>query len=292
MDQCVISLLAKTDPAALTVINKAEKEAAVNEIRYRKNRHLTLTVGSKNVITEHFTGEQIIKSLFDELCKGSVYAHMDSIKNGYIMLQGGTRVGVCGHAVTENGQIKNVYDIESINIRISHAIYGICDRIYDKICEGGFYKSILIYSPPGAGKTTMIRDIAYKLASVGNRRIVIIDSRCEIADAKLKACENVDIMYAYPKAEAIEIATRTLDPQYIICDEIGSYDECESLMSVQSAGVPVIATAHASSVLELLRRKNIKLLHDNCFFDLYVGLKRNDSKLSMSFCRYDEVPSI
>ena len=292
MDQSVISLIAKADPAALTVINKAEKEAAVNEIRYRKNRHLTLTVGTENVITEHFTAEPIIKSLFEELCKGSVYAHMDSIKNGYIMLQGGTRVGVCGHAVTENGQIKNVYDIESINIRISHPIYGICDRIYDKIRDGGFYKNILIYSSPGAGKTTMIRDIAYMLASNGNRRTVIIDSRCEIADVRLRSCENVDIMYSYPKAEAIEIATRTLDPQYIICDEIGSYDECESLLSVQSAGVPVIATAHASSVLELLRRKNIKLLHDHFFFDLYVGLRRSDNKLSISFCRYDEVPSI
>jgi len=292
MDKNVAALIRKTDPRTLGEIEKLALGDKINEIRFRKGRHVSVTTGDENVLLSSVTDESTVKRIFDELCQGSVYAHLETIKNGYIMLENGVRAGVCGRAVIENGAVKNVYAIESINIRLPHPIYGISGRIIDKIIQKNYYLSLLIYSAPGAGKTTMLRDLAYEIAHRGGRRVVIIDSRCEISDERTKRSEHTDILYSYPKAEAIEIATRTLNPQYLICDEIGSYEECLSLLSVQNAGVPVVATAHASNVIELLRRRNIALLHENGMFDMYIGLKRSYSKLSLSFCASGEVEGI
>lgn len=292
MDKSVESLIMKADPEISALVRRAEERGTVNEIRFRRNRRIAFTVGEENYVTDRITTAAVMDSLFDLLCRGSVYAHMETIKNGYIILPGGVRAGVCGRAVTENGRIKNVYDIGSINIRLPHSVYGICGRLYDMIVKKDFYLNMLIYSVPGAGKTTMIRDLAYRLAAEGRRRVALIDSRCEIADMRLSLCDNVDILSAYPKCEAIEIATRTLNPQYIICDEIGSFDECQVLLSVQSAGVPVIATAHAANVLEIVRRKNTALLKERGFFDIYAGLKRYGQKVSLTFCTSEEVRSL
>ena len=158
----------------------------------------------------------------------------------------------------------------------------------DLIKQSGYYLNLLIYSIPGAGKTTMIRDLVYELATTGNRRVSVIDSRCEIADQRIRTCDNTDIFCNYPKSQAIEIATRTQNPQYIVCDEIGSYDECISLLSVQSAGVPVIATAHGANIIEIMRRKNISLLRENDFFDVYAGLRRTGEKLQITVYRANE----
>ena len=289
MDGNVINLIRKTDPKIHTLISKIEETETVNELRFRKNRRLAVTSGDENRTLGYTVSESVMNSLFEELCRGSVYAHGETIKNGYIMLPAGVRAGVCGRAVTEGNKIKNVYDIDSINIRLPRQITGICGRLFELIRQSGFYLNMLIYSVPGGGKTTMIRDLAYELANTGNRRVSVIDSRCEIADQRLKTSDNTDIFSNYPKSEAIEIATRTQNPQYIICDEIGSYEECLSLLSVQNAGVPVVATAHAASVSEIVRRKNISLLLENGFFDIFAGLKRSGNKLSISVCRADEV---
>ena len=289
MNREIITLLNKTDGRLSQAITGIGDYNTINEIRVRRGRRVSLTVSDDNILTDVIADDKMVIRLFDELCRGSVYAHMETLRSGYIILESGIRAGVCGRAVTENGIIKNVYAIDSINIRIPNPVYGICGKIYDRIAQNGFYLNVLIYSVPGAGKTTMLRDIAYDLAIKGNRRVVIIDSRCEIADERLKYCENTDIMYAYPKAEAIEIATRTMNPQYLVCDEIGSYVECEALLSAQNSGVPVVTTAHASNVKELMRRKNIYMLHEHSAFDLYVGLRRSGQKTVISFCTADEV---
>ena len=101
MDRNIITLIRKTDPRIHAIIAKTEENAVIKEIRFRKNRRLTFTVGDENLVTDFFVTETMIGKLFEELCQGSVYAHTESINNGYIMLPGGVRAGICGRAMTE-----------------------------------------------------------------------------------------------------------------------------------------------------------------------------------------------
>ncbi len=292
MDNILISVLGRLDvriknsvTQALSQINKK-----VNEIRIRENSRVYLTVDNENIPCDLTVDRDMLQKSFEALCSGTLHTHMETIKNGYLVFGDGVRVGVSGHALTEEGKITNVYDITSINIRIPYPIYGICDKIYSRIKSNDYFLNTLIYSLPGGGKTTMIRDLAFTLANQGNKRVAIIDTRCEIADSKLRACGNIDIYSAYPKARAMEYAIRTMNPQYLICDEIGALDEAQSLLSVQSAGVPIIATAHAKNIVELMRRKNISLLHENGVFDIYVGIRRNaEGKTTFLFCNSQEI---
>lgn len=268
----------------------SSRNERVNEIRIREHSRVYLTIGSENVSCDLTVDREMLQRSFEQLCSGTLHTHMETIKNGYLIFGEGIRIGVAGHALTENNVISNVYDITSINIRIPYPIYGVSGRIYERIRSNDFFLNTLIYSLPGAGKTTMIRDLAFLLATEGNKRVSVIDTRCEIADERLRRCDNIDIYSAYPKARAMEYAIRTMNPQYIICDEIGALEEAESLLSVQSAGVPIIATAHSRNIIELMRRKNIALLHENGVFDIYVGIRRSaEDKISFLFCNSAEV---
>ena len=272
------------------VIAVLSSNSRINEIRIRKNSNLFITSGNENIKCSLTVDDEMINKTFDMLCSGTLHSHLETIKNGYIILPEGVRVGVAGRAICENGIIKNVFDVSSLNIRIPYPVYGVSSRIYEAIERNEYYMNVLIYSLPGAGKTTMIRDLAYKLGETGNRRVCVIDNRCEIADERLVKCRNIDIYSGYPKARAIELATRTMNPQYIVCDEIGTYEEANAMLDLQSAGVPIIASAHSRNIVELMKRSNIKLLHDNGVFDTYIGIRRNNQdKIMLSFCSYHEV---
>lgn len=245
------------------------------EIRIRKNRNISLCCYGKNIELDFRTDEKLLSECVDALCSHSLYTHMHTIAQGYIQLRSGIRVGVCGRAVCEADKIKHISEITGINIRLPMEVRGASSEIYSFIRENGFKTNLLIYSPPNLGKTTVLRDLAEQLAyGREGKKVVVIDSRCEIETERLSLCRNLDIMSGYPKDKAIEIATRTLSAEYILCDEIGGLAEAESLLSVQNCGVPVVATAHASSAGELLSRKNIRLLHDAAFFDCYVRIVR------------------
>jgi len=290
MDNILESVLSRLDvkirSSVITVISRVGK---INEIRIRENSNVFVTFGTENIKCDYIVDREALNNTFERLCSGTLHTHLETIKNGYITLPEGVRIGVCGRAVCENGVIKNVYDISSLCIRIPYPVYGVSEKIMEKIRSNDFYISLLIYSLPSVGKTTMIRDLAYRLANEENKRVCVIDSRCEIVDSRLKGC-SIDLYSSYPKAYAMELAVRTMNPQYIICDEIGTFDDLDALLSVQNSGVPVIATAHSRNIIELMRRPCISRMHENGVFDMYVGIRRNQqNKIAFSFCSYNEV---
>ncbi len=211
--------------------------------------------------------------ILKKLCGGSLYAYADSIKQGFITLSGGVRVGVCGRAVTEKGSIVSVYDISSLCLRIPHNVEGVGESVARLIRTER--TGVLVYSPPGVGKTTLLRSVIARLASgISPMRLAVIDTRGELGAGQ--PCDlTVDWLTGYPRGEGIEIAARVMSPELIVCDEIGAdVSEAMSIKAAHNCGVPLLASAHASDVRQLRARSGISLLHEAGMFGYYAGIER------------------
>lgn len=265
----------------------------VTEIRLRRGQKVSLDTLSGKRELSLIMENALMNEALDTLCEHSLYTHLETMIQGYIALPEGMRVGVCGKAVTEEGRVVGISSVDSINIRLPRNITGVSEGIFSYLSHGGFERSVLIFSPPGWGKTTILRDLAGRLARPPvSFKVAIIDSRREIATAETYRLPNTDILAGYPKGLAMEIAVRTMSPEIILCDEIGSDEEAQSLLSVQNCGVPVIATAHAGTVQELLRRKNIARLHEARVFSDYIGIRKRNvmAAPALSVIRAGEIP--
>ncbi len=268
----------------------AAKQKRVEEIRLHCGRRVTLTSSGKNIPTSAVLTRQEIDRTLTRLCEGSVYAFRDTIAEGYIGLRGGVRVGVCGRAALSGGKICGVYDIDTLVLRIPHPSPSLGAEIAELIRKSRFTGGVLIYSPPGIGKTTLLRSLA-KMMSSGEHavRVSVIDTRGELGYSLGEPGLCLDILSGYPKHIGISIASRTLSPQLIICDEIGSRAEAEAICEAQGCGVPLIATAHASSVRELLGRSGMGILHRSGCFSAYVGISRSgEFGFSYEICKRED----
>ncbi len=197
-----------------------------------------------------------IKKTLSLLCSNSVYLHENEIKQGFVSVMGGYRVGVSGDFNAEGMLIS----VNSLNIRIARQILNCADLLLPYV-EGG----LLIAGPPGCGKTTMLRDLIRQLSNgKANKfyRVCAVDSRREISGGAgvFDLGLNTDVLYTESKASGTQIALRTMFPNIIAFDEIGTTKELDSIKDCFNAGVGIITTAHAKTVDDLLRREIIKNL--------------------------------
>ena len=259
----------------------------IEEIRLRRDRQASLTLPKGNMILDTVLDGSAIDATLTGMCSGSLYAYSDTINQGYISLPNGVRVGVCGKATCEGERLIGVREVTSLVIRIPHKARSVGAPIRRLLHEFDYSRGVLIYSPPGVGKTTLLRGVIALLASgeggYAPIRTAVVDTRGELTFSNGGKGLCLDVLSGYPRALGIEIATRTLSAQVIVCDEIGDYAEAMALVSSHNCGVPLIASTHASSVDELLRRTGIMLLHEARVFGAYVGIKRSGG---MDFC-YD-----
>ena len=248
------------------------------EIRMHRDRLATVSSMGRNYSTNIILSEHEINDILNRMCGGSLYAHRHTISQGYLALGHGVRVGICGSAALDGDAIIGVSDISGLIVRIPHRHSVDVRPILDPLRKNGIKSGILLYSPPGKGKTTVLRNVAIAASSgINALRTVVVDSREELGFTLDGQELSLDLLIGYPKERGIEIAVRNLGAELVICDEIGSMSDARAVLSASNCGVPLIASAHAASVSELLRRPSIRLLHRAHAFGTYVGLTRDAS---------------
>ena len=170
----------------------------------------------------------------------SVYSVEEQIKQGFITAKGGVRLGLAGEYVFEGEKVLAMRNFTSLCIRVPHEIYGSAREIYDR-CMSDRIRNVLIASPPGLGKTTILRDLGRLIAQETRKNILICDERGEIAIGNVG--ESCDIIKYSDKSSAFEAGVRAMRPDIIITDELSERD-CIAIEKVVTAGVKIIATAH------------------------------------------------
>ena len=255
----------------------------LREIRVRAGGRCSVTVGEENIPLFESVSPDECELFVRELCDGALYAHRDSIASGYITLDGGVRVGICGFARYDDDRLVGVSDTRSLVFRFPGGKCEFGENIY-AIWQQGVGSGMLIYSPPGVGKTTALRSLA---RSIGGDRhpqhVCVVDERCEFSEEDYMGCE-VDILKGYKRRAGLEIATRTMSAEVVMIDEIGG-DDAREIYDIVRCGIPLIATAHADSYEELLCKGSIAPLIDAGAFDVFVGIKRVGGAYSLTVDR-------
>lgn len=254
-------------PMLLGVPRSVKREA--QEIRLRAGKPVALSLpGGTLFLTGRgelvrtvtpgcfFTDRPLLEGVFRSMCSFSVYSHQNEIRNGYVTLRGGHRAGICGTAVMDKGEMTGIRNVSSINLRIAREIRGAADAV---ACRGeALFKGLLLAGPPCCGKTTVLRDLARQL-SEARRKVAVVDERGEFAGMWEGEAQNdlgpcCDILNGYAKREGMLQAIRGLSPEVLICDELGGAGDAEAVTESLCAGVAIIASIHAGSAEELLRR--------------------------------------
>lgn len=265
----------------------------VEEVRLRCGAPLTVGIwgescfvtpagGITNYESDAYTvSSEEVQTAFGRVCENSVYAHLEEIRQGFITIRGGHRVGICGKAVCDGKEIKTFREISSLNFRIAHQLIGLADGIIDKIIDGENVKSTLLIAPPQMGKTTLLRDIIRQVSDRGFK-CGVADDRGELAAMyRGVPCNDIgaqtDVVDGAPKAAAVELLLRTMSPKVIASDEIASEADVEALRVAAGTGVKIIATTHGSSVEEALSRKVLQPMFEDKIFDSAILIRRDFS---------------
>ncbi|MCD7836205.1 MAG: stage III sporulation protein AA [Lachnospiraceae bacterium] len=252
-----------------------------NELYPDDNGELTTDIGKA-----HCVDGAELEAILRHICNYSIYAFEDELRQGFITVPGGHRIGIAGQVVLgEDGRIKTIKHISYMNIRVSHQIRGVADKVMQRLYKNGRLKNTLIISPPGCGKTTLLRDMIRQISD-GNiyhkgMCVGLVDERSEIAGEYMGVPQNevgirTDVLDACPKSEGMLLLLRSMAPQVIAVDELGDIKDLENLHMAMSCGSSFVATMHGENLEDADRRFGRGRLLKYELFELFIVLDRKD----------------
>ena len=265
----------------------------LQEIRLRAGRPLAIVERGREVF---LTGDgartreagaawrvtaQELRETMEFVGEYSLYAYEDELRQGYLTIRGGHRVGVAGRTVLDGDKVKSVRYISCVNVRLSHEVPGCADPVLPYLWGDEGLLHTLIISPPRCGKTTLLRDMVRQISDGSRARrgytVGVVDERSEICGCFMGIPENdvgvrTDVMDACPKAEGMMMLVRSMAPEVIAVDEIGRYEDIDAIETVLYSGCRLIATVHGSSLSDIQAKPLFQRLAQEQVFERYVIL--------------------
>ena len=266
---------------ALALPEQQKEEA--EEFRLRAGQPMTVLLPSGEVSLEAEVEPEELETLCDLATEFSRYAAAETLKEGYLSVRGGFRIGLCGTAVMKEGSNTNLKQFSSAAVRIARERRGIADELLAQLFRSGEMESTLILSPPGGGKTTLLRDlvrgVSEGVSPHGRRRVALNDERGEVGGMYLGKPQmdvgpHTDVLDACPKALGIPIVLRAMNPQVIAMDEITVKEDLKAVSLAAGCGVRMLATIHAGSVEELQEKPLYRSLLEDQIFRLAICISR------------------
>lgn len=253
----------------------------LQEIRLRIGHPVIILYKGQELVLRQVVTEQVIQETLDYVSNYSLYAYENELRQGFITVEGGHRVGMAGQVIIENGRVKNLKQISSLNIRVSHEILHCADKLFPYITYNKQLYHTMIISPPRCGKTTILRDLIRQISD-GNKwvkgcTVGVVDERSELAGCYQGIPQNhmgmrTDVLDGCPKADGMLMLIRSMSPQVVAVDEIGAPEDVQAIKYAMHCGCKMLATVHGES-MEEIRKKPLfeQLLREQCF-ERYVVL--------------------
>lgn len=253
----------------------------LTEIRIRVNQPVVIHYGnpyyiSKSGITETtqnaiYTTAEMIKDIVFYACQNSIYAHNEELKQGYVTLDNGVRIGICGEIVWDKSNITTIKNFSSLNIRIPHSVPNCSLNVLPYLYDTKLYNTLII-SPPGAGKTTLLNDLARQMSVLGlAQNILIVDERKEISRG-LQDVPNIDIYTNCDKKFGLINGIRTMTPDVIFLDELITTQDINALDYAISSGVTIFASTHCANITDLQKKPIFHTINNLGVFERFVVL--------------------
>lgn len=270
------------------ILKYRDKFNMLEEIRIKTNVNIILKIGQADIIVDYITNQDELLQILQTICDNSIYSYQSQICNGYITLKGGHRVGITGSTVIEDGKVKNITYIYSLNFRVAKEIIGYSESIIKdilKLEENTIYNTIIV-SPPGRGKTTLLRDIVRQISNgipkLGFKgiNVGVVDERDEISAMYKGIPQNeigirTDVLSNIPKAIGMKMLIRSMNPKVIVADEIGTEDDAKAINYAVCSGVKGIFTAHGESIEDILVNPILSKLYNLNVFELLLFIDEN-----------------